>query len=239
MSRKPIETIGFCGKIPSRGDFVQSDFNKDFLKHWNEWIQSVIAVSKEQLGQDWLDCYLTSPIWHFSLSPEVCCESSVMGTLIPSVDMVGRHFPFTVAIEHNNTAVAAWHQNDWAENAEPVVLEVLEDSFDIDDWFNNISLKLSNISNNKTTFSSHESGDKVKKGCVIQGVMSPDILDLLHSQFSQKFGAYSIWWTLGSELVEPCFIITDGLPQVSQFVAMLNGQWQTYSWNTSEIIKGS
>lgn len=238
MSREPIESIGFSGKIPSKGDFVQSDFNQDFLKHWNEWLQAVIAVSKEQLGQDWLDCYLTSPIWHFSLSPEVCCESSVMGTLIPSVDIVGRHFPFTVAIEHSNTAVTAWYENDWTENAEPIVLEVLEDNFDIEDWFEKISREISNVSIKTTTFSSHESDDKVKKSWVIQGSMSPKILDLLHLQYSQHYGAYSIWWTLGSELVEPCFIVTDGLPKVSQFVAMLNGQWQTYSWNTSEIIKG-
>ncbi|WP_426357569.1 type VI secretion system-associated protein TagF [Pseudocolwellia sp. HL-MZ19] len=238
MSREPIKILGFCGKIPSKGDFVQSDFNKDFLKHWNEWLQAVIAVSKEQLGQDWLGCYLTSPIWHFSLSPEVCCESSVMGTLIPSVDLVGRHFPFTIAVEHTNTAVAAWHENEWAEKAEPAVLEVLEDDFDLIDWFENLDLNIPNVSIKTTSFSHHESDDKVKKAWVIQGNMSPEILDLLHLQYSQKFGAYSIWWTLGSELVEPCFIVTEGLPQVSQFVAMLNGQWQTYSWNTSEIIKG-
>ena len=41
MSREPIETIGFCGKIPSKGDFVQSNFNSDFLKHWNEWLQAI------------------------------------------------------------------------------------------------------------------------------------------------------------------------------------------------------
>lgn len=238
MSREPIETIGFCGKIPSKGDFVQSNFNSEFLKHWNEWLQAVIAVSKEQLGHDWLNCYLTSPIWHFSLSEEVCCESPVMGTLIPSVDIVGRHFPFTVAIEHNNTAVGAWFENDWTEDAEPIVLEVLEDDFDLNVWFEKLSLKIPNISVKKTSFSTHESGDKVKKAWVVQGSMSPDVLDLLHLQYSQNYGAYSIWWTLGSEFVEPCFIVTDGLPQVSQFVAMLNGEWQTYSWNTSEIFKG-
>ena len=161
-----------------------------------------------------------------------------MGTLIPSVDIVGRHFPFTVAIEHNNTAVGAWHENDWTENAEPIVLEVLEDDFNLNAWFEKLSLKISNISIKKTTFSTQESDDKIKKAWVVQGSMSPEVLDLLHLQYSQNYGAYSIWWTLGSEFVEPCFIVTDGLPQVSQFVAMLNGEWQTYSWNTSEIIKG-
>lgn len=238
MSREPLKPIGFCGKIPSKGDFVQSDFSSDFLKHWNEWLQSVIAVSKEQLGQEWLNCYLTSPIWHFSLSPEVCCESSVMGTLIPSVDIVGRHFPFTVAIEHNNTALEAWFENKWSEDIEPIVLEVLEDDFDLNVWFESLNAKISKVSVNKTHFSTHESGDKVKKAWVVKGNVSPEILDLLHLQYSQSYGAYSIWWTLGSELIEPCFIVTDGMPQVSQFVAMLNGEWQSHSWNTSDIFKG-
>lgn len=237
MSDDAIELIGFCGKIPTKGDFVQSNFNRDFLKHWNEWLQAVVAVSKEQLETQWLDCYLTSPIWHFSLSSGVCCESAVMGTLIPSVDQVGRHFPFTLAIEHSHLAVQAWFENDWSQSTENMILEVLEDNFELDVWFDKLAGQIPNLKIKKSTFINNETSDKVKKAWVIQGAVSPEIIDLIHLQYSQSYGAYSLWWTLGSELVEPCFIVTDGLPQVSQFAAMLNGQWQQHSWNTSEIIK--
>jgi type VI secretion system protein ImpM len=237
MSDNTISSIGFCGKIPTKGDFVQSELDSEFLKHWNEWLQAVVAVSKEQLEGHWLNCYLTSPIWHFSLSAGICCDSAVLGTVIPSVDQVSRHFPFTLAVEHSGSALQGWYKNTWSEKFEETILAVLEDDFELDAW----SMKLHNekieISPFKTGAVSYESDDKVKKAWIIQGDISPELMDLLHQQYSHHYGRYSLWWTLGSDLVEPCFIVTDGLPQVSQFVAMLNGRWQENNWNTTKILK--
>ena len=232
MSEQAIKLeTGYCGKIPSKGDFIQSDFDFDFLSIWSEWLQSVIAVSKEQLEQNWLDCYLTSPIWHFSLSPRICGESAFIGTLIPSVDKVNRYFPFTVVAKHNLTAVQAWHENEWDSAFENKILEVLEDDLDIDMWFSHLADEAKFLQSDAITITNFESADNIKKGWVIKGDFSPTVLHLLHQQYHLNFGDYSIWWTTGSDLVEPCFIVTDGLPQVSQFVSMLDGQWQKRDWN--------
>jgi len=235
MSECAIDlTLGYCGKVPSKGDFLQSDFDFDFLSRWSEWQQAVIAVSKEQLENKWLDCYLTSPIWHFSLSAGVCGDSAILGTLIPSVDNVNRHFPFTLFGQHNLTAVQAWHQNGWDQLFEDSVLEVLEDEFDIEKWFNNLSkqVEFNDITNIHIT--NIESSDSIKKGWVIKGEDSPNLMHLMHQQYTQQFNEYSIWWTAGSDLIEPCVIVTDGLPQVSQFVSMLDGQWAKRDWNICE-----
>ncbi|MBB1383755.1 type VI secretion system-associated protein TagF, partial [Shewanella sp. SR41-2] len=48
MSCEPLTSVGYCGKVPSKGDFIQQNLNVDFLKNWNDWLQAVIAVSKEQ-----------------------------------------------------------------------------------------------------------------------------------------------------------------------------------------------
>ncbi|MBU2870481.1 type VI secretion system-associated protein TagF [Colwellia sp. E2M01] len=237
MSNNPIDSIGFCGKIPIKGDFVQSKLNNDFLKHWNEWLQAVIAVSKEQLEDDWLDCYLTSPIWHFSLSAGICCDSPMIGTVIPSIDQVNRPFPFTLATEHNNSALQGWYKNTWSEKFEEMILKVLNDDFDFDDWCTMLSNEEVAIQNTKTNSATRESEDKIKKAWVIKGDSPPELLDLLHHQYSHHYGRYSLWWTLGSYFVEPCLIITEGLPQVSQFSAMLNGQWQENNWNVTKILK--
>lgn len=236
MSEQSITPLfGYCGKVPSRGDFIQSDFDNEFLTLWSEWLQAVIAVSKEQLEKKWLDCYLTSPVWHFSLSAGVCGESATFGTLIPSVDKVNRYFPFTMVAKHELTAVQAWHENEWDAEFENKILEVLEDELDIDIWFNTFSEKLSPLDSSKISISNIESTDNIKKGWVIKGEVSPSILDLIHQQYNVKFGNYTLWWTNGSDLVEPCLIVTDGLPQVSQFASMLNGQWIEHDWNVSEI----
>ncbi|WP_159819863.1 type VI secretion system-associated protein TagF [Colwellia sp. 20A7] len=237
MSNNTVNSIGFCGKIPTKGDFVQSELNNEFLKHWNEWLQAVIAVSKEQLEGSWLDCYLTSPVWHFSLSAGICCDSAIVGTVIPSIDQVNRPFPFTLATEHSNTALQGWYKNTWSEKFEKTILMVLDDDFDFDDWCSALSNEEVEIQNIKTKVVTTESDDKIKKAWIIQGDVSPELFDLLHHQYSHHYGRYSLWWTLGSYTVEPCFIITEGLPQVSQFSAMLNGKWHENSWNVTKILK--
>ncbi|MCG6201229.1 type VI secretion system-associated protein TagF [Psychromonas antarctica] len=229
-------SIGYCGKIPTKGDFIQSNFDIEFLQIWNEWLQAVIAVSKEQLEDNWLDCYLTSPIWHFSLSAGVCGDSAAIGTLMPSVDKVNRYFPFTIVAKHTLTAVQAWHENEWDVILETKILEALKDEFDLEIWFDKLADEVKLIDSDKISISNIESMHKIKKAWVVQGQFSPTILQLIHQQYYHQFKNYSLWWTTGSDLINPCFIVTDGLPQVSQFVSMLDGNWELRDWNISEIV---
>ncbi|MET0053448.1 MAG: type VI secretion system-associated protein TagF, partial [Candidatus Thiodiazotropha sp. 6PLUC10] len=103
MSEQTINTMqnedfpGLYGKIPALGDFVTRRLPRSFIAPWETWMQEAIANSREQLGDFWLDNYLTSPIWRFSLSPGICGEQGWAGILMPSVDRVGRYYPFTLA----------------------------------------------------------------------------------------------------------------------------------------------
>ncbi|WP_274620544.1 TagF domain-containing protein [Colwellia maritima] len=161
----------------------------------------------------------------------------MIGTVIPSVDQVNRPFPFTLAAEHKGSALQGWYKNNWSEKFEKTILAVLEDNFELDAWYGELNNEKIEITTITTSTASYESDDKVKKAWIIQGDDSPELIDLLHQQYSFHYGRYSLWWTLGSYSVEPCFIITDGLPQVSQFVAMLNGQWQENNWNITRMLK--
>ncbi|GGP73099.1 type VI secretion system-associated protein TagF [Shewanella ulleungensis] len=239
MSCEPLTSVGYCGKVPSKGDFIQENLNVDFLKNWNDWLQAVIAVSKEQTEHDWLDYYLTSPIWHFSLSAGVCCDQAVVGTVIPSVDHVGRHYPFTLAGFHHQSAVRGWHKSEWINVFEQQILQVLEDEIDLDKWLKSILSESLSIRANKERLTEHESLDKNKKAWVIKGDDSLDVLLLLDQQYRKRFDSYSLWWTEGSDDVEPCLIVTEGLPQISQFISMLNGQWEARGWNIAELVKES
>ncbi len=89
--------VGYFGKLPQRGDFVSSGLGRDFLDIWDQWLQDAIACSRDQLGDAWLDIYLTSPIWRFLLCDGICGGSAWAGVLIPSVDKVGRYYPLTIA----------------------------------------------------------------------------------------------------------------------------------------------
>ena len=42
--------IGFCGKLPARGDFVKSGLPRRFVEPWHDWMQRVLAASRRALG---------------------------------------------------------------------------------------------------------------------------------------------------------------------------------------------
>jgi type VI secretion system protein ImpM len=89
--------IGFCGKLPARGDFVMSGLPRSFVEAWHDWLQSVMATSRRSLGEEWVAAWLEAPIWRFALSPGVCGPDAVLGLWMPSVDRIGRYFPLTFA----------------------------------------------------------------------------------------------------------------------------------------------
>jgi len=91
-------TPGFYGKVPGLGDFVSRRLPQAFIDPWDVWLQAAIASSRQQLGEQWLDIYLTSPLWRYALSPGSCGARGWAGVLMPSVDRVGRYFPLTIAV---------------------------------------------------------------------------------------------------------------------------------------------
>jgi type VI secretion system protein ImpM len=89
--------IGFCGKIPARGDFVQAGLPRAFTDPWDRWMQRMVAASRSTLGEAWLPAWLEAAVWRFALSPGICGPGAVIGLWMPSVDCVGRYFPLTLA----------------------------------------------------------------------------------------------------------------------------------------------
>lgn len=86
---------GWYGKLPGLGDFVQGRLPADFVARWDTWLQEGITDSKAVLRETWLDSYLTAHIWHFVLMPGVLNGQCWAGVWMPSVNKVGRYFPFT------------------------------------------------------------------------------------------------------------------------------------------------
>lgn len=47
----------------------------------------------------------------------------------------------------------------------------------------------------------------------------------------QRFPDFSLWWTSGSEQVEPSILICDKLPPAEGFSAMLSANWEHWGWD--------
>ena len=57
--------------------------------------------------------------------------------------------------------------------------------------------------------------------------MYPALLDYL----LRKDGmSYSVWHSLGSDIVQPCMLLSKGLPPARGLTALIDGQWQQHNW---------
>ncbi|MGD9614997.1 MAG: type VI secretion system-associated protein TagF [Alphaproteobacteria bacterium] len=99
-------SVGFCGKLPARGDFVSVGLPRSFVEEWHDWMQRMLAASRAALGKEWLALWNVAPIWRFALPPGICGPEAVLGLWMPSIDRIGRQFPLTFASVMADTGLA-------------------------------------------------------------------------------------------------------------------------------------
>lgn len=119
--------VGYSGKLPAYGDFVQGGGSLRACQRWSDWAESGLAASRDISG--FADTFLTSPIWRFAVSADVFGEEPVAGVFCPSMDKVGRLFPFAIMarLEEGIEPVAACGALvPWFERLEEAVLAALD-----------------------------------------------------------------------------------------------------------------
>ena len=215
---------GFFGKIPSHGDFVTRDLPRSFLDVWDTWLQSCIAQSKAQLGEGWLDVYLTSPIWRFGLMPGVCGPQPTAGILMPSVDRVGRYFPLTIATSQTgdvNPLQLPGVADRWFDAAEAIALRALDD-----DRFEANAMHDALKAIGDVTVEAQRMETAATMGAawslIVVGSHAVTLAAACaHALAQRQAPAYSLWWTAGVQA--PAALLVAGLPEPSCFVDLLHG----------------
>ena len=237
---------GFFGKLPAVGDFVSRRLPRNFIDPWDQWLQAAIASSQDQLGDAWLDNYLTSPLWRFALSAEVAGSLPCSGIIMPSVDKAGRYFPFTLAsflpMDANLFQIAGSSHN-WYEAAEAVALSVLDEAppniESLDSQVDALGL-LTPVSEGESDEIPADSGEMALKPWHVpmQSVTGlADTFPVMMQCLTEKhFGAYSLWWSAGSEQISPAMLVCEGLPPVKGYAAMLGGGWEEYGWGVLPAV---
>jgi type VI secretion system protein ImpM len=249
VSDKTATCPGVFGKLPSRGDFISRRLPASFLEPWDQWLQGGVACSKEQLAEQWLDIYTTSPIWRFALSAGVAGQECWAGVVIPSGDRVGRCFPLTLASAlpaRTNLFEVMAEAADWFAKAETLLLTCLGEDFDFDAFEHELA----------------ETGPLLARCCQDPapgqvpsappspcnawhlplsqpGDLQAAMPDLLAQAVSTVFFAYSLWWTSGSSRVKPSFLVCQGLPPTEGFSALMDGSWTRWGWQERSILLSS
>jgi type VI secretion system protein ImpM len=92
------QSIGWYGKLPSRGDFVGGGLPRAWLRSWDDWLQRALAGAARQLGAGALRERLAAmPSWHWLVPAGQPEDPAWCGVVAASTDRVGRAFPLLVA----------------------------------------------------------------------------------------------------------------------------------------------
>ena len=234
--------LGFYGKMPSNGDFISRNLPRTFIEPWDQWLQESIATSREQLGKDWLNYYLTAPIWRFALSRGVCDNNIWIGILIPSVDQVGRYFPLTLAAQVNdsyNIIDIADNEEPWFSQAEHIALSALDKNNKLNtfnQYIDQLNLPGHLITTPKTQQDKipephTANSDSWRVLMTRSKPVSANLSTLTEQLLYQRFENFSLWWTSGSEQIEASILTCKKLPQAHGFAAMLSGNWENWGWD--------
>jgi len=247
---RTLTEVGFYGKLPCRGDFLQRRAPQEFVDAWDAWLQECIHQSRQQLQDSWLDTYLTGPVWRFVLAAGVCGSGAYAGILVPSVDRVGRYFPLTVIAQldadHCPLDIAC-SSGGWFESAEALVLDALAaEALDFDTFDEQIALLRDLLA-----------GDSAREATELARLMRPSQFPSQPTRWHVPLGAVAslqcavnalawremsrgtqplaLWWTQGSNALSPCWLSTEGLPEARAFVAMLSGDWASADWSRLRV----
>jgi type VI secretion system protein ImpM len=222
--------LGFYGKLPARGDFVTRRLPRGFVEPWDAWLQTALASASGQLRENWPAPYLEAPLWRFLVGAGVCGSETVAGVVMPSVDSVGRYFPLTLAAPMANCGAPTRtlvNGATWYERVEELALSALADDADFDafDRESEAMMALSPAGGQTGAsdfgiFQVYEGEDGLRD---VPGRLGDAVL-------ARLWDNWALWWTIGSERIRPCMLVTKELPGASRFAAFLDGQWEQWGW---------
>jgi type VI secretion system protein ImpM len=249
---QPLISVGFYGKLPCRGDFLQRRAPQDFVDAWDAWLQESLHESRLRLQDGWLDSYLTGPVWRFVLSAGVCGSGAYAGVLVPSVDRVGRYFPLTVIAQLTAEECpldVACGMSGWFESAEALAIEAVSaEALDFDSFDEHIALLRERLDPDAAAqsaqltqmfrddrFAVEANRWQVPLGTVdsLQGAVNA----YAWREMNRTLQPLALWWTQGSAAVAPSWLATRGLPDARASVAMLTGEWARAEWATLRAVE--
>jgi type VI secretion system protein ImpM len=242
-------SVGFFGKLPCKGDFLQRRAPQEFVDTWDPWLQECIHASRQALQDAWLDAYLTGPVWRFVISSGVCGSGAYAGVMLPSVDRVGRYFPLTLVTQvdtDESPVELACRGTAWFDAAEALAIAALEatdldiDAFDEQVAALSIHLPRSNPAHTSTLWSMQEEirfpapGNQWHISLPSAHDLQTAINVLAFRVLAGQLRPMTLWWTDGASAVSPSWLAMRGLPAASSFTAMLAGQWRQWGWSSSD-----
>jgi type VI secretion system protein ImpM len=220
-------SAGLFGKLPAKRDFIGMNASRRFLGAWEPWMQAGVAMSKQMLGDAWIETYNRAPIWRYWLGADFCGEAMI-GALMPSVDGVGRSFPLAIFVGEGDASLPPpeLEPNDaWFEAAEAVLLDALEPGATLELIAEKVAALPAPALERRII--KDDGFEELADG----GVLARDTAEQISAAFlgARRFGrrrafaSQTFWWTIGGEGFPSLALLEVGLPPATRFADMLTG----------------
>ena len=224
-----VEAPGWYGKLAMLGDFASRRLPQNFVDACDAWLASGVEHSRAQLGERWLDVYLTGPIWRFAWAPGVVDAQWWLGVMMPSVDKVGRYFPLLIArnaVALPTTTEGLSALQAWYEHLGATALSTLRPGATLEDF----ESALARAPARSTSADSSALAATLLPGRLRHTLPGAATLltwaqGLLAGDAVQRFANRSLWWPDHAEAPDNSLSVSQGLPPAQYFSELLEGRW--------------
>lgn len=220
---------GWYGKLPLLGDFAHRRLPQPVVDVFDAWLSQGMAASRQQLGDEWLDVYLTGPLWRFALSPGVIDPQWWFGVMMPSVDNVGRYFPLVVArstMLAPESAAGIAGLDGWYGAVSAALLALLQPGASLDGFED--ALARSPAWPDATPARRPDVARLPGRDrYVIDGeaVLAQWVAGLGLREAALFSAGRSLWWPDHARTPDNSLSVATGLPDPAHFALMLEGEW--------------
>jgi type VI secretion system protein ImpM len=206
------DPVGFYGKLPGAGDFVQRQLPSAFVEAWDRHFQRAVETGRRELGEQWTAAWERGAAWRFVLSPGVCGNSAWCGLTGPAVDRLGRGFPMVLAAPCPGDIGGTLRNGAWFDSLERVYRAARHEAPGVESF----AAKVASLPRPQTDATDLASAwqaldwesDEWQLALPDDGAAGVLLADLWR-QSAMWRGAWCLWWTRGATRL----LATRGLPQ--------------------------
>lgn len=230
-----MNTTGFLGKLPQRGDFVSGRLPGTFSTPWNDWSEQLATVCRDLQPVNTDDLWYRLPIYRFLLSSGIAGDNAWLGVALPSADSVGRLFPFCLA----RNIDPAWQACDALREHEPFFIQleqIIVNLFDDQLDFEQLTQALSDLDDDSIAPSpptpSAMDRQSIDAALSIRLPQADDTWNQAAGAIlASCCSAYSIWNTSPLSRSPTEMLICEAMPSAATCASLFNGDFSTGLWS--------